>query len=108
MSVTVLVTQARFSFPGGRPLVTPARFLVSSFQFSIDINPPLFEFFQFDGFSIVSPAHTACLGERYAGLLAFSRLTAGLCFDCFVSSSSNTNCIKTSSGASLSSACERK
>src|SRR5215475_3323586 len=40
MSVTVLVTQARSSLPGGRPCVTPARFLVKSFQFSFDIDLP--------------------------------------------------------------------
>src|ERR1700683_1099984 len=37
MSVTVLVTHARFSFPGGRPWVELPRFLVSSFQLSFGI-----------------------------------------------------------------------
>src|SRR4029077_3933440 len=42
MSVTVLVTQARFSLPGGKPWVELSRFLVSSFQFSFGISILLF------------------------------------------------------------------
>src|SRR5258708_772269 len=42
MSVTVLVTQARFSLPGGKPWVELSRFLVNSFQFSFGISIPLF------------------------------------------------------------------
>ena len=38
MSVTVLVTQARFSLPGGKPWVELSRFLVSSFQFSFGMS----------------------------------------------------------------------
>jgi hypothetical protein len=38
MSVTVLVTHARISFPGGKPWVELSRFLVSSFQFSFGIS----------------------------------------------------------------------
>src|SRR5258705_8017555 len=38
MSVTVLVTPARFSLPGGKPWVELSRFLVSSFQFSFGIS----------------------------------------------------------------------
>src|SRR5216684_2219702 len=40
MSVTVLVTQARSSLPGGRPCVELPRFLVRSFQFSLGIYSP--------------------------------------------------------------------
>ena len=36
-----LVTQARSSFPGGRPWVTPARLLVKSFQFNFGMASPL-------------------------------------------------------------------
>src|ERR1700722_5035067 len=38
MSVTVFVTQARSSLPGGRPWVELPRFLVKSFQFNLDIH----------------------------------------------------------------------
>src|SRR5260370_40198330 len=40
MSVTVLVTQARSSLPGGMPWVELPRFLVRSFQFSLAIRSP--------------------------------------------------------------------
>src|SRR5215471_5377268 len=40
MSVTVFVTQARSSLPGGRPWVALPRFLVRSFQFSFGIDLP--------------------------------------------------------------------
>ena len=44
--MTVLVTHARASLPGGMPLVALSRFLVSSFysSFDIDFLPALFEF----------------------------------------------------------------
>src|SRR5215472_18999325 len=38
MSVTVFVTQARFSLPGGKPWVALPRFLVRIFQFRFDMT----------------------------------------------------------------------
>src|ERR1700730_2584274 len=75
MSVTVLVTQARSSFPGGRPLVTPARFLVSSFQFRLDI----FSSFRILSVRRVQYCRPGCAsGEHHAKLAVFNRLAAAL------------------------------